>query len=216
MKDYSNYHGTNLNTKLVHDGNLMLESVLNGFDGADVEINGIPYRAALYNKYSTRRSGKLKKMLTKSGQSAIGDLVKINEENWLVTTVPEDNSISQEATIEQCNNTLDIVGKPVEVIVGYDPMGRPIYETVPGDITSYPCIVKTSFYMSEDDKQINLPSGRIQITIQYTDNPDIVEDTEFAMYSRTYRIVGLDYTQSINKKGLIVILADRVQGGGGT
>jgi hypothetical protein len=205
MKNYSNYHGVNFNDKLINDGNLILDKTLIH----DVIIQGVPEKALIYEKYNND-NGNLKNIVAKVGKLKQGYIVEFNNQKWIVFSLPENNIIYEKATLRLCNNTLTLKGSTTEIIVGYNDFNEPITETISSEDIVIPCIVETKILDDETEQAINLPEGRINVTIPYTEHEDIAIDKEFEMYGEKYKIIGIDYTQSINKEGLIIINGKKV------
>lgn len=151
-----------------------------------------------------------KELLLRPNQTVkIGAKVLIGIQYYLVVDF-NGNGINQKAKIRLCNNTFTLKGSTTEVIVDYNDFGEPITETISsGDIT-LPCIVETKIFDDQTDEAINLPEGRINVTIPYTEHEDIAIDKEFIMYGEKYKIIGIDYTKSIDKEGLITINGKKV------
>ncbi|KON87343.1 hypothetical protein AF332_11240 [Sporosarcina globispora] len=208
MKDYSNYHGLNTNDKITHDGLLILEQSLDGFAGYEVIINdSIHSKVLIYEKWDS--NSETKKVIGRIQDIERGNLLKVRELNWLITTLPEDNKIYRKAEIQLCNSTFPISSNKTSVLIGYNEFDEPIYEDTVTEVTS-PCIVSTSMQSANTDEPINLPEGQIEVTIPYTESENILEGKEFKMYNATYKIIGIDYTKAINQTGLVIIKGKRV------
>jgi hypothetical protein len=215
MKNYSNYHNTNENQKISHDGLLLLERSLNGFEGYDVSINNSTNSKVLvYQKYDAAST--VKKVIGRIEDIEIGNVMTIENLNWLIITLPEDNKIYRKAEMQLCNSTypikstrtrvlkLDSQGKPVT-----DKFGDPVYIYTDGAITSLPCIVESSIIAADENKQLPLPQGQLRVTMSYRD--DVKVNDTFSMYNNTYKIRGIDYTKVINAKGIMVLAVEQVQ-----
>lgn len=109
------------------------------------------------------------------------------------------------SVMQECNNTLILKGEVTKTKVGENDFGEPQYSYVEGDPIEIPCIVETSIQTRETEKPINLPEGRLQVTIPYTDNKQLAISQEFSMYDSNYEIIGIDYTKSINGVGIMII-----------
>jgi hypothetical protein len=204
MKNYSNYHGVNFNDKLINDGNLILDKTLTH----DVTIQGVPDKVLIYDKYRND-DGTVKNIVAKIGKLKRGYVVQFNNHDWIVVSLPENNVVYEKAILKLCNNKLLIKGNPV-TITKINDFGEEYEEVVSYDSIEIPCIVETTITFDDTDKAINLPEGRINVTIPYTEHEDIVIDKEFEMYGEKYKIIGIDYTQSINKEGLMIISGKKV------
>lgn len=209
MKDYSNYHNTDLNAKLSHDGLLLLEKSLSGFEGYDVTINNtVQSRILIYQKYDA--DSQTKKVVGRIEDIDIGNLIKQGDLNWLVVTFPKDNKIYRKAEIQLCNSTFPLISNKTRNLLGVDNEGRPAYffeETV----IQEPCIADTSFPQVNDNAKIVLPEGKLFVTIKYQTGENLKVNETFKMYGNTYKITNFDYTKVINGKGILVIHAEQVQ-----
>lgn len=135
-----------------------------------------------------------------------GSVVVHNSKNYLTMTVPESNQAYLKAKIEHCNNTLHIQTGETKTITGYDDLGRPIISSTPV-YTDLPCVVKSKITSIDDNTSINLPVGRLLISIPYS--ASIAEGMEFSMYGKTYFIIGTDLTKVIGSVGVLDLFADR-------
>ncbi|MEH7116036.1 hypothetical protein V7128_01255 [Neobacillus vireti] len=209
MKSYSNYHGTNENQKISHDGLLLLERSLNGFEGYDVLINNLTESKVLvYQKYDSEST--VKKVIGRIGDIDIGNVMTIDNLNWLIITLPEDNKIYRKAEMQLCNSTYPIKTNKTRVLKGLNDFGEKIYDYVDGTVTELPCIVSSTTTSDSVDEAINLPEGQISITLPYVENAEIAEGKEFFMYGSKFKIIGIDYTKSINKVGILIIKGKKV------
>jgi hypothetical protein len=210
MKDYSNYHNTNPNDRIMHDGTLMLEHSLNGFEGYDVLINDtVETRLMIYGKYGA--DSDTKSIIGYPADIERGNVVKVDEENWLVISYPVDNKVYRKAEMRVCNATFPIISDKTKVLKGHDDFGRPIYEYV-SNTNHTPCIVESRYSFTRSDQQITLPDNRIEIMIKYVESESLQLDAEFEMRDGTYKIKNIDYSQVINDKGILVISAERQVG----
>lgn len=117
------------------------------------------------------------------------------------------------STMQFCNSTLTIPGDTTKTIVGYDGMGRPIYDEVTSPSTTLSCIAESKVYMSPDQEPINLPNGRLIVIIPYTDNAKVKLNFKFDMYGNSYEVSHVDRSQVVGTVGIIELTADLVQGG---
>jgi hypothetical protein len=171
-----------------------------------VKIDDVDTEVVVINKDDSTQ----KELLLRPNQTVKkGATVLIGTQYYLVTDF-NGNGINQKAKIKLCNNTFTLKGSITKTIVGYNDFGEPIYdETSTSDIL-IPCIVETKILDDKTEQAINLPEGRINVTIPYTEHEDIAIDKEFEMYGEKYKIIGIDYTQSINKEGLLIINGKKV------
>jgi hypothetical protein len=171
-----------------------------------VKINDVDTEVIIINKDDSTQ----KELLLRPNQTVKkGAKVLIDTQYYLVTDF-NGNGINQKAKIKLCNNTLTLKGTTTEIIVGYNDFNEPITETISSEDIVIPCIVETTITFDDTEQAINLPEGKIRVTIPYTEHEDIAIDKEFIMYGEKYKIIGIDYTQSINKEGLIIINGKKV------
>lgn len=216
MKDYSNYHGISTNEKLSHDGLLLLQKSLDGFEGTDVFINGTTQsKVLMYQKWDANTE--TKKVIGHIADIELGNLFKIDELNWLVTTFPEDNKIYRKAEIRLCNSTFPIESNKTSVLkrdengdIVRDRYGRPVMIESGGEIIQEPCIVETGYYFNNRNEQITLPEDRVLVTLKYQEAPNVNENVRFEMYKSRFKITHIDYTKVINGKGVMTITGERV------
>jgi hypothetical protein len=208
MKDYSNYHGISTNEKLSHDGLLLLQKSLDGFEGNDVTINSeFQSKVLIHQKWDANTE--TKKVIGHIADIELGNLLKIDNYNWLITTFPEDNKIYRKAEIRLCNATFPIESNKTSVLKGYDKYNRPVYAD---EITiiDEPCIVETKYYFNNRNEQITLPEDRILITMKYQSASNIDISKEFEMYKSRFKITHFDFSKVINGKGVMVFTGERV------
>jgi hypothetical protein len=213
VRDYSNYHNVNINDKIISDGNLILDQALNGFEGYDVVINGVAKKVVIQSKNSYNTKGDSSYIIGKKGDFDIGSIVEHDSKTWLVPSHIDDIKIYVKGIIRLCNSILTIPGDTTKTQTGTDSMGRPIYSETTSPSTSLPCIAESKVYMSQDQEPINLPNGRLVVTIPFTDNGKIKLNFEFDMYGNRYKISHLDRSQVIGTVGILQLTADLVQGG---
>lgn len=117
------------------------------------------------------------------------------------------------SVMQFCNSTLTIPGDIVKTQVGTDLMGRAIWDETESPSTTLSCIAESKVYMSQDQEPINLPNGRLIVTIPYTDNAKVKLNFKFDMYGNSYEVSHVDRSQVIGTVGIIKLTADLVQGG---
>lgn len=208
MKDYSNYHEAKIEDKITHDGNVILDNSLNGFESYAVKVNGDDTRYVIHSKYSSQGKS-LRNIIGRVDEVQIGNMVEIGTEKWLIISWPEDNKVYRKATIQQCNSFFPLPGVDEKVQTGQDDYGDPIFDITPGTPSLIPCIVETSITADTTDRAINLPEGNVKITISYTEHENLKVGYEFKLYGEDYEIAGIDRTQSINGVGLLIIHGKR-------
>jgi hypothetical protein len=182
------------------------KSFADSFGYSVVKIDDVDTEVIIINKDDSTQ----KELLLRPNQTVKkGATVLIGMQYYLVIDF-NGNGINQKAKIKLCNNTFILKGSTTEIIVGYNDFGEPITETMSSGDIVIPCIVETKILDDETEQAINLPEGRINVTIPYTEHEDIAIDKEFEMYGEKYKIIGIDYTQSINKEGLLIINGKKV------
>lgn len=211
MKDYSNYHNANPNDKIENDGNLLFEFSLSGYEAYDITVNGKSSRAIMTPKFNSVDET-TQNIYGRIEDIQYGNVISVTEtgEEWLVMTKPIDNKIYRKATVRYCNSTFPLPGTKTKTQTGTNAYGDPIYEYTTTPPTLLPCITETTVTFDNSDEAINLPEGQLQVTISYTEHPELVESKEFTMYGSQYQIIGIDHTKSINGVGLLVIKGKKV------
>ncbi|MBD1379213.1 hypothetical protein [Metabacillus arenae] len=211
MKDYSNYHNTDFKSKVIHDGNILFEQGLNGFDGYEVTVNEVISRAIITSKFNSG-DGTEKNIIGKVADIERGNVILVNEtnENWIVISIPKDNNIYRKAVIKLCNSTFSLPGEKTKVLIGQDPRtGRPIYDEQVTQI-EVPCIVESQYSKSSDVNQFKIPEGTLVISMKYQTSEELKIDYDFEMYGNKYKVANFDYTSVIDDKGIIKIIAEKV------
>lgn len=142
-----------------------------------------------------------------------GSLVELGVNDvWLIVDSIQ-NDIYPKAKMQFCNSTLTIPGDITKTQVGTDLMGRAIWDETVSPSTTLSCIAESKVYMSQDQEPINLPNGRLIVTIPYTDNAKVKLNFKFDMYGNSYEVSHVDRSQVISTVGIIKLTADLVQGG---
>lgn len=140
----------------------------------------------------------------------IGCLVVYNNEKWLVTDKYE-NRISDSLKIELCNSEMIFQTSPTLVLIGTTPWGEEQYEEIPGSTITIPCIVQSVRELYDgDSEQINVVDTRIALKIQNQNNEYIAVGKEFEIFNTKYRIYGIDKSQTIKDKGVLIVLAEKL------
>ncbi|MGG2091244.1 hypothetical protein AB1283_00575 [Bacillus sp. S13(2024)] len=210
MKDYSNYHNTDTNSKMQYDGSLIFNMALNGFEGYEVIIDGIFTKVLMTNKFSSDK-GNIKYLIGNTENMKCGKIVQVDNEKWLITSIPKDFKIYKKALIQLSNLTLNLTGTITKVKIGTDSYGRPVFKEIQGDPIPIPCIVETMVQISMIDQHpINLPEGRLKVTLPYLTHNDIQVGKILNIYNEQYRIRVIDRTQVIDNEGVLTLFTDRV------
>jgi hypothetical protein len=179
-----------------------------------ITIDGIQYET-LYSQGKTSDEKSL--LFTPNTKVDKGCIVEINNNSYLIIDFQGEgiNEIYPSATLKLCNSTypfkqngtktlkLDAQGKPV-----LNQFGDPVYINTDGQVINIPCIVTSSIIAADENKQLPLPEGQLQVTMQYRD--DIKVNDTFSMYNNTYKIRNIDYTKVINDKGIMTLSVEQV------
>jgi hypothetical protein len=140
-----------------------------------------------------------------------GDYITFNGKKYLSVFVPEERDFFWSSKMRLCNSNFPLPGTTTRTKIGNDPRtGRPVYEDVTSPPTLLPCIVESTIYLPNDSQTIQLPNGKILVTLPYTVNDVIAENKEFEMYGEQYKIVGIDRSQSVDGVGLMILHCERV------
>lgn len=170
-----------------------------------VNINGIDVEAIINQGKDSINKTMLLRPDTKVN---IGDIILYEESSYLVFDF-ETNNIYPLAKLVKCNSTYALKGEVTQDLIGYDDAGRPIYDATQGVDTQVPCIVENKVLVGDDNQPINLPDGRVQVTMSYRDHNELQVDKSFTMYGENYQIKHVDKTKSLNGVGLLVITGQR-------
>ena len=210
MKYFNNYHRINTSDKIEHDSLYLLEKTLNGYAGYDVVINNTKQtKVLMYQRYDS--DGESMKVIGRVEDIERGNLIEHDDNVWLVVTKPEDNRIYRKAQIHLCSTTFPIKDADQEVVVGYDRLNRPIYETIKGQIEYVPCLVEmnnASVAIADSNRPINNLDNKVVVTIPYRESPSIAHDATFHLYDMNYRIIRIDPSKSINGVGILRITGE--------
>jgi hypothetical protein len=140
----------------------------------------------------------------------IGCLVDFNNEKWIITDKFE-NQLSDVIKIELCNGEMIFQTPPTLVLIGTTPWGEEQYQEIPGSTITIPCIVQSVRELYDgDSEQINVVDTRIALKIQNQTNEYIAVGKEFEIFNTKYRIYGIDRSQTIKDKGVLIVLAEKL------
>lgn len=139
----------------------------------------------------------------------IGSMVVAGSNIWLTIDVISD--ITSKGILRLCNNVLKLQTGVKEKLIDYDSVGRPVYEPTPV-YTSWNCVATSKIENPYDNlnSQINLPEGKMEVTISYVNNTAIADNAEFTMWGYSYKIIGIDMSKVIDNIGVIKLVAQRV------
>jgi hypothetical protein len=205
QKFYSGFEDDEFNTLST---GLFEELVNHSPEAYDVTVGGLAKRVIIQSDNDENK----RVLLSKIDDIKHGDLVVHKSDNWLVITSPDDDKINDHSEIQLCNSTLTIPGDTTKTQTGEDWRGAPVYDETSTSPTLLPCIAESKVYLSQGENQepINLPNGRILVTIPYTDNSKITLNFEFEMYGHKFITVHVDRSQVINNAGIIQLTADLI------
>ncbi|QZY34513.1 hypothetical protein [Bacillus amyloliquefaciens] len=214
MKDYSNYHKVNINEKLLHDGKLIFQQGLKGFESEIVTIDGIEKTVMITSKYSSG-DGTSKYILGEISDIYCGGVVKYNGETWLITSLPHSNKIYKKAEIKICGAVFTLTSDDKSVDSGKvnEITGKPIYKRIPGEKTEVPCIFERSTSISGTELAVNLPDGQANITIPYFVHEKLKIGLTLTFFGETYQVNDIDYSKVYGDTGTIRLIAKKKVGG---
>lgn len=185
------------------------DNLLDPLFAQTVLVKGVEKRISISSdtNYSKRR------ILFKENEINWGDLVEHEGEKWLVVDRPYFNKIHSKSKMALCTNEMSFEVEGEREIVGWDDFMRPIYSDEPTVTTlTFPCVVEniTNLKTPTGDR-INFPEGDLALLISYTESELIVENQEFRMFNKPYRISGIDKSSVHNDEGVLMLVAERVQ-----
>lgn len=138
-----------------------------------------------------------------------GDYITYNNQQYLSVFVPEDRDFFWSSKMRLCNSKFPLPGQQVCTTYTND-FGEEVEDCTDSAPVDIPCIVETSFYKQGQDQPINLSADIVRITIPYTEHDSLKVNYAFKLYGDSYQISSFDYTQSLDKIGLLIINAKRV------
>ena len=187
--------------------NIVNRSFANSHGYSVVKINDIDTEVII----NEGKTYKEKKLILKSNvHFDIGSLVDYNNEKWLVIDKYE-NQISDSLKIELCNGEMIFQTPPTLVLIGTTPWGEEQYQEISGSTITIPCIVQSVRELYDgDSEQINVVDTRIALKIQNQNNEYIAVGKEFEIFNTKYRIYGIDRSQTIKDKGVLIVLAEKL------
>lgn len=207
MKNYENYHETNIKEKLEYEGNIIFESAITGLGASEVVIDG-KVTSAVLSKKTNNNGGADKYIIGRRDEVFQGSLVVLDNQNWLVTTYPLDNTVYKKAVMTLCNETLVLTGESTETLIGHDPKtGQPVFDYQDGTTLEYPCIVTKTMVNEDLNLPINIVRDLIKVTLPYF---NFKEET-IELYDEKYQVKSIDKTKVINGVGIMTILGEGVQ-----
>lgn len=174
--------------------------------GTDITINGITKRVILE---SASKFTNDKVIAARIGELSVGDKIRYQNTDWLVTTTPTNNDVYLKAILKRCNSTL-IIPNIIKVMTGKDWRDFPKYQETEGEPIRIPCVVESHAPTANaDDQPIMLPDGKLRITVPYHDKVKL--NLEFDMFGQKYKVMHIDWTQLINSlSGVLILTCDMV------
>lgn len=179
-------------------------------------INNVEYKAMLKHEKNSEN----KKLIFKPDvKVSKGEPVLIGDIYYLITDFLGDGvyNIYPTATLKRCNSFFPAITDKARVLkqdtngqVVKDKFGDPVYIWTGGEIFNVPCIAESSIKDKESNNQLNLPDGRLKVSMKYQPIANVKLNETFKMYDNTYKITHIDLTQVINGIGIMVVTADIV------
>jgi hypothetical protein len=200
LKNYSNYH-IQSKDKIINDAYLIFQKQLDGFEGFDVEIDGVLDKVIIRQHTNPLNEDKEDRQLECWKDTAIkrGSLVELVDynEKWLVVTDVDSNGLTKLSKILKCNNTFK-------------------WQTPTGEIKEYPCIIqdKTSVYSSgiEENKYLSLADDQILIIVQSNDDTKQLQiNKRFIFNHSKYEVYELTKIQTLIQNGLLYLTMTKSQ-----
>jgi len=160
--------------------NQIARNFANAMYTIDVEINEEPRSLVIT---STTKSNILNIQVNPSEDDLLaGTLIKWEESYWLITETKPNNIIYSQGTMERCNYDL-------------------IWIDSSGVLQSIPSVLyfnARSNFGTEEDKVMNLPAGRRQITVsRNADTQSIQRDARFIIGSEAFKVIDTDYKSDV-------------------
>jgi hypothetical protein len=151
-----------------------------------------------------------RKILFQNGDVAHGDIVEFDGLKWLVVDYPFDNRIYLKSAMVVCNEVIAVEEETDDTIVGYDNLGRPIYDITTSTI-EFPCVVQNiaEYNADSNNQPINMTEAETTIMMQYTNNPLIKLGLQFELYGSNHMVIGVDKRNIINGKGCITLVTQK-------
>lgn len=173
MRDYSNYHQSRKEIITSH-GQQVFNKSLDSFESYDIEVNGIPNRAIIRDRYSEREN--VMSIRSNKGVIKAGDIVNHNGKYWLLRKYSDSNPVFDMAEMVECPSTLKWLNS-----IGL------IRET-PFAFKSSPAI-----YPFESDKIMVLSKERRTILIQANDDTKLIDkEKRFIFDNRAWSVIGIN------------------------
>lgn len=163
--------------------------------GVFVEVNGIIQKALIRNSNEAIRYYNDKYLIGKF-EIQTGDYVKIVDQNdtYLIVSEIDKRKNHHKARLRKCNQILvkEIPGE--EILVGRDPIGRPIYDTGEPTFISFLAIVENTVLDIQTGYPIVVQEN--EIIVQLQENDETLQEFKlgevFSVLNVRYKIIGVD------------------------
>lgn len=144
-------------------------------------------------------------------QPEVGSVIKYRDKPHLLMEVDRDSMVVF-GKMEECNNTFKIsTGEKRRVLIGHDHLGRPHYDYEVEEV-AVPCIVRDKYYSSNENTQLPLPDGKLDIYIGYVESETLEVNHEFTIHNKKFKIADISYVDVSGNSGIIRIHAERREG----
>lgn len=176
--------------------------------GVFVEVNGTMHKALIKNTTESIQYYNDKYLFGKF-EIQTGDYVKIVDRNdtYLVVSEIDKRRNNNKARLRKCNQLL-VKEKPGEIVlIGYDSIGRPVYDTGEPTYISFLAIVENTVLDIETGYPIVVPENELVALVHESDETlqDFSLGEVFTVLNNTYQVIGIDRF----KTGLLYIRAAR-------
>lgn len=217
MKLNKSPFNTDVKANMDYYANLTLEKGLKGYGSKSVIINNENDSKVLIRQRYDSDGGSYK-IIGKREDILRGNIIKYNDDEWIITSKPEDNGYYNKAIMSYCNSRFVIKTEITNELL-VDENDKPIlniygdeqYEEISTDIT-VPCFVEYTFYSKDDNAQLPLVEGTIKVTIQYNPDVNVHLNYRFTMYELDYKVTNIDYSKVQNGRGAISFIGKVVSG----
>lgn len=143
----------------------------------------------------------------KSYKPVVGSIISFKDDKYLLMEKDEDEVYSF-GKMEKCNYLIKIQTSEEKIVIGYDERNRPIYDTV-ANYKDEPCILRDKYYSSNDNTQLPLPEGKLEIYIKHQKALNIKINEDISIHDKIYKISDISYIEVIDGEGVTKIYAER-------
>ncbi|PAD57318.1 hypothetical protein [Bacillus licheniformis] len=186
---------------------IFIEILANSPETYDVELNGKPVQVII----QTTQNSEVKKILTVIGLLNRGDIIKYDDNLWIVDSRPTDNKMNDSATMRLSNSSIKITtnDKWIDSDKISEITGKPIKIKVPGEVIEIPCVFERSTSINGTDLAVNLPNGQANITIPNIKNDKIKIGLPLSFFGEDYLVKDIDYSKVYGDHGTIKLIAEK-------